>query len=257
MSITRREFLGAAAAGAALVQPAARHRPASRVRAVAFDAFALFDPAAVTAAATAAFPDIAPRLLDVWRRRQFEYTWLRVASGRYADFWKVTHDALEFAVNATGVDLKGATRDDLMNAHLRLDAWADAMPVLDALKQSGVRLAMLSNFTSAMLDANLRRTGLAGSFEHSISTDRARTYKPAPRAYRLGVEAFGLKPDEILFVASAGWDAAGAALFGYPTFWANRAAAPVEQLDARPGASGRSLEPLPAIVTGRAANHAG
>jgi hypothetical protein len=41
-------------------------------------------------------------------------------------------------------------------------------------------------------------------------------------AYRLGTDALALDADEILFVAFAGWDVAGAKWFGYPTFWNNR-----------------------------------
>ena len=55
-------------------------------------------------------------------------------------------------------------------------------------------------------------------FEQVLSSDRAKTYKPDPRAYQLGVDALQVKREEILFVAFAGWDAAGAKLFGYPTF---------------------------------------
>src|SRR5512143_3595254 len=67
-------------------------------------------------------------------------------------------------------------------------------------------------------------SGVSGSSSTAgvLSTDRARTYKPDPRAYRLGIEGFGLRREEILLEAHAGWDAAGAKSFGYPTFWVNR-----------------------------------
>ena len=43
------------------------------------------------------FPGKGAELSNAWRTRQFEYTWLRTMSGRYADFWHVTEEALIFA----------------------------------------------------------------------------------------------------------------------------------------------------------------
>jgi 2-haloacid dehalogenase len=77
-----------------------------------------------------------------------------------------------------------------------------------------------------------------------LSTDQVRTYKPDPSAYELGIEAFRLPREEMLFVAFAGWDAAGAKWFGYPTFWANRLHAPKEELGIAPNASGSDLNGL-------------
>src|SRR5262249_29832496 len=109
------------------------------------------------------------------------------------------------------------------------------------LKALGLRLAFLSNFTQRMLAANIKSSGLEAFFEQVLSTDQASTYKPDPRAYQLGVEAFGLKREEILFAAFAGWDAAGANLFGYPSLWFTRLKLPAEELDIAADASGGSL----------------
>jgi 2-haloacid dehalogenase len=74
-----------------------------------------------------------------------------------------------------------------------------------------------------------------------LSTDRVRAAKPDPRAYRMAVDAFGLPREEIAFAAFAGWDAAGATWFGYPTVWTNRLGAPAEELGAAPAVVGRDL----------------
>src|SRR5205085_2516397 len=108
-------------------------------------------------------------------------------------------------------------------------------------KAGGYRLALLSNLTPAMLDGCVRSAALGGTFDRVLSTDQARTYKPDPRAYRLTTDAFKLDREEILFVAYAGWDAAGAKLFGYPTFWVNRLKLPAEELDAFADRSGADL----------------
>src|SRR5262249_48811598 len=150
-------------------------------------------------------------------------------SHRYTDFWKVTEDSLLFAAKTLRLDLNPEKRNRLMNAYLELKAWPDVAPTLRAFKATGVRLAFLSNFTPKMLEAGIRNSDLEGVFETLLSTDRVKTYKPDPRAYQMGMDAFKLKREEILFVAFAGWDAAGAKWFGYPTFWLNRLRVPEEE----------------------------
>ena len=249
MTISRREFVALAAGGVALSPlgwgpPSSRagRSPALKVRAAAFDAFAVFDPRPVFRLADEMFRGTG--LSDEWRTRQFEYSWLRVAAGQYVDFWQVTDDALAFAARKLRLDVDAATRSALMNAFLVLKTWPDVLPALNLLRDAGLRLAFLSNFTPAMLRANIKNAGLVGMFEDAISTDRNRTYKPDPRAYRLGVEALQTPREEILFVAFAGWDAAGAKMFGYPTYWVNRQRLPPEELGVLPDASGETLSDL-------------
>jgi 2-haloacid dehalogenase len=248
MSMSRRNFVVGSAAGLGQAVLSASLTRAAQLasgwrhpyRAVLFDAFPIFDPRPALARADAVHPGLA----DAWRVRQFEYTWLRTAARRYADFWQVTQDALTFAARQLRVTLTADARDTLMQSYLHLPAWDDVHEAIGTLSQRGLRLGFLSNFTTAMLDANIASAGLGGRFEHVISTDRAATYKPDPRAYQLGVEALGLRRDEILFVAFAGWDAAGATLFGYPTYWVNRLRAPDEELGARADAGGETLSDL-------------
>jgi 2-haloacid dehalogenase len=249
--LNRREFVTRVASGVALGvltrnprvfagQPSLK----SQIKAIAFDAFPIFDPRPVFALAERLFPGKGSEFSNEWRSRQFEYTWLRVAAQRYADFWQVTREALEFAAAKLNLDAGRQQLDQLMNAYLELKPWPDVEPALMSLKNSGFRLAFLSNFTPYMLDANIAGAGLAGLFDHVLSTDLAKTYKPDPRAYQLGTHALKLKPQEVLFVAFAGWDAAGAKLFGYPVFWVNRQRLPAERLGVNPDCTGNSLTQL-------------
>jgi 2-haloacid dehalogenase len=246
--MNRREFMALTAAGLASCALGSRSGNASRdqvpktkIKAIAFDAFPIFDPRPVFALAEELFPGNGTALSDEWRTRQFEYTWLRVVTQSYADFWQVTNDALVFAANKLKLELSAEKREKLMNGYLSLKTWPDVLPAISALRKSGLRLALLSNLTPNMLQENIKSAGLTGIFEEVISTDKARTFKPDPRAYQLGIESLGLQRDQILFAAFAGWDAAGARLFGYPTFWVNRLKLPAEELGAVPDGSGASL----------------
>ena len=230
MDIGRRGFVGMAGGAAiGLVAAPALAAPGG-IKAAAFDGLVVFDVRGVAAAAGRLFGERAAPLVQAWRTRQFEYTWLRSLTGRYADFLTVTDDALTFAAASVGIDVAPSQRRTLMEGFLALDAWPDAAPGLRRLKEAGLRTALLTNFSPRMIDANLRHAGLEALFDHRLSTDAVAAYKPHPRAYQLGVDAFGLASSEILFVASAGWDASGAAAFGYPTHWTNRPGLPPEEI---------------------------
>jgi 2-haloacid dehalogenase len=147
------------------------------------------------------------------------------------------------------IELSPEQRDRLMQTYLELKAWPDVSSALRQLRDAGLRMAFLSNFTAPMLDAAIRNSGLEGLFEDHLSTDRVRAFKPDARAYQMGLDAFGVRKEEIVFAAFAGWDAAGAKWFGYPTFWVNRANAPVEELGVAPDGIGSGLHDLVNFVT--------
>ncbi len=248
MRTTRREMLGLMIA--ATLVPAASLRAArgATIQAVAFDAFAIFDPRPIAALAERFFPGRGRELVEAWRTRQFEYQWLRALSGRYADFQKSTADALDFAADLLGLDVPADARRELLGSYLKLTAWPDVADGLMALKQAGLRSALLSNATPAVLHAGIASARLDGLFEQVLSTDARRTYKPDPRAYRMAVDGLHLRADEILFVPSAGWDAAGAKAFGYRTFWVDRMGLPAERLDLVADGVGRGFGDLLAYL---------
>jgi len=252
MPLKRREFLQLAAKGVAastrLSPLGAQAATQPQFKAIAFDAFPIFDPRPVFGLAETLFPEKGSELSNAWRTRQFEYQWLRALSGHYADFWQITEDGLVFAAKLLQLELTPEKRAQLMQAYLGLKAWPDVPSALSALKETGIQLAFLSNMTTKMLDAGIKNAGLVGIFEYVLSTDQIRTYKPDPRAYQMAIDAFKLQREEIIFAAFAGWDAAGAKWFGYPTFWVNRLNLPAEELGVTPDAMGRDLTALVSFV---------
>lgn len=256
LSDRRRFLVGASAAAvglAALGAPtgslaAGRAGARRAIRAVAFDGFPVIDPRPVAARAETEFPGHGEALMNAWRTRQFEYTWLRTLSGAYADFWQTTQDALAFAAGSLGLSLTDTARDALMHSYLELRAWDDARPALDALRSAGIRLAFLSNLTAGMLDAAVENSNLHGLFEEHLTTDRVRAFKPDPRAYAMGLRAFQATREEVVFCASASWDAAGAKWFGYRTFWVNRANQRAEELGVAADGVGTDLADLVRFV---------
>lgn len=215
-----------------------------KIKALAFDAFPIFDPRPVFLMAESYFPGKGQELSNLWRARQFEYQWLRALSGDYKDFSTVTQDALVFAANTLQIDLSDEKRVALVNAYMNLKIWPDVLPALKALHEAGIKLVFLSNMTEDMLRHNMDVNGISSLIYAVYSTDSNRSYKPSTRAYQIAVDKLGLKKAEIGFVAFAGWDAYGAKIFGYPTYWVNRQNQKQEELGAPADWTGNNLTEL-------------
>jgi len=182
-------------------------------------------------------------LSRLWRQKQIEYTWRRALMQRYEDFWHVTEEALQAAVEQLRIPADAPQLARLMQAYLSPLAFADVAPALGALK--ACPLAILSNGSPGMLDAALRFNALESYFTHVLSVDRVKTYKPAPAVYALGLEALDVAAEEALFVSSNSWDAAGAKAFGYRVCWCNRAGESRDDLGFQPDFTVSRLDEMP------------
>jgi 2-haloacid dehalogenase len=257
MPLNRREFLNitAATSVAAVVSPSfAKERnspPVSKIRAIAFDGFVIFDPGSVVQRVESVIPGQGLAFTNEWRTRQFEYSWLRTVANQYVGFWQITADALDFAARKFKLNLKADERSHLMASYRELRPWEDVPAVLKQLRERNIRLAFLSNFSAEMLDANLGNSKLREYFQDHLSTDLVRAYKPHPRAYQMGIDSFRLKREEIAFAAFGGWDAVGAKWFGYPTVWVNRNHVNGESLGVQPDEVVDNLDGLLSFVNAR------
>jgi 2-haloacid dehalogenase len=239
-SATRRELLGSLALGAIGAPLIARSK--AGLRALAFDAFVLFDPRLVVDRAKTIFGDRSSDLVSTASARIFAYSWFYTSAGRYAGFETLARDAFGYAADVHRLDARPADLDALVAAYSSLSLWPDVGESIERLRRRNIRLSLLSNLPESALVSNLRSGGIDRHFELVLSTDRVRKFKPAPEAYALGVKALRLSPDQIGFAASAGWDASGATWFGYPTVWVNRTGAAAEHAHATPRIVSSSME---------------
>lgn len=218
------------------------------IRACVFDAYGtLFDVHSAAAKCRDALGDKAEALSETWRQKQLQYTWLRSLMEAHADFWRVTGDALDYAMTAVAMD-DPAVRKRLMDLYLSLDAYPEVPGVLRRLKQAGLGTAILSNGSPAMLEAAVQSAGLADDVDQVLSIEDVGIYKPDPRVYRLAVDRLGIAPSEICFMSSNAWDAFGASHFGFRVAWCNRFGQPPERLPGKPDAEIRDLGVLPDLL---------
>jgi 2-haloacid dehalogenase len=220
----------------------------SDVRACVFDAYGtLFDFASAAAACAAAPADRRAALTALWRDKQLQYSWLRSLQGRYVDFWNVTGDALDYALDSLGLAGFGL-RDDLMALYRRLSAFPEVPATLRALRGAGYATAILSNGTPAMLADAVAAAGLDGLFDDVLSVDPLRVFKTDPRVYQYAIDRLGLAAGEVAFLSSNGWDAYAASDFGLRVVWCNRYRQPRERLPGAPDFEIYSLAELPPLL---------
>ena len=215
-----------------------------KYQAFLFDAYGtLFDVHSVVLRAGTGLAGDLQAFSRLWRQKQLEFTWLRALMDRYQDFWHITEAALRTALAQLQMDATEPQIRQLLDAYLAPAAFPDAIIALDALCDDP--LAILSNGTPKMLEAAVRNNALESYFSSVISADQVKTYKPSPQVYELGPQALELPAEEILFVSSNAWDAAGAKAFGYSVCWCNRSGQAMDDLGFEPDLMVTSLDKIP------------
>jgi 2-haloacid dehalogenase len=219
-----------------------------------FDAYGtLFDVAAAARQAAAepgfaALENTWPKLAEDWRAKQLQYTWLRAVADAHDDFWQVTQDGLDWALEKAGMGGDAALRARLLALYRELQAYPEVPAMLAALKAGGLQTAILSNGSPDMLESAVKSAGIGAVLDDVLSVESVGVFKPAAEVYDLVAQRFGSLKTEVLFVSSNGWDAGCATGYGFDTVWVNRAGDPVDRLPWRPAHIARDLTDIPALA---------
>lgn len=219
------------------------------IRACVFDAYGtLFD---VHAPMRRLAPEIGPRAEEIsrlWRQKQLEYSWLRSLMGTHADFWHVTGEALDYALEQFGVEEQGL-KDEIMALYLKLDAYPEAAAALEAVKARGKVTAILSNGSPSMLDAAVRHAGLEKLFNMVLSVEEVGIYKPSRRVYRHAMQKLQIhEAPAVCFVSANPWDAQGAAQFGFQSVRVDRFGLKDDRIPGKPAALIKDLSELAGLM---------
>jgi len=220
------------------------------IKGVVFDLYGtLYDVHSVSGLCSEYFPGRGLEISMIWRQKQLEYTWLRSLMDSYVSFEDATEHALVFLSKHLKLDMPVTTRRALCNEYLNLKPYPEVPAMLEKLQSSGLPLAILSNGSIRSIAEVVSNSGLEHRFDHQISVESVRTFKPHTLVYELAENILKLHRSEIMFVSSNAWDAAGARHFGYPVSWINRSGNTFDELGETPNYIIDSLADLPTIVT--------
>jgi 2-haloacid dehalogenase len=214
----------------------------SDIGACLFDAYGtLFDVHDAVQQEAGQLGDQADSVSAVWRQKQLQYTWLRSLMRQHADFYQITADALDYALETHGVDDR-ELRERLLELYLTLAAYPEVPETLRRLRAGGIATAILSNGEPRMLTAAVDNANLRALLDDVITVEAVGVYKPDPAVYALGPQRTGLPARRICFVSANAWDVAGAATYGFRVIWLNRFGQPAERLPGRPEATVTRLD---------------
>ena len=218
------------------------------INACVFDAYGtLFDVHSAVGKYIERLGDVSEQVSNIWRTKQLEYTWLRSLMKKHADFWQITQDALDYALDVFNITDQ-QLRNDLINAYLELECYPEVPDTLVKLKDSGRQIAILSNGSPSMIEAVVKSSGLEELVQIILSVEMVGIFKPDPAVYQLAVNQLGVTAAEIVFMSSNAWDAVGATAFGLRVAWINRFAQRPERLPFQPDIEIKTLDQLPGLL---------
>jgi len=218
------------------------------IRACVFDAYGtIFDFASAAASCRDVLGERAGALTALWRDKQLQYTWLRSLQHLHADLWQITGDSLDYALETLGIAVPGL-RDRLMDLYRTLAVFPEVPETLARLRAAGLKTAILSNGSPAMLASAVAGNGLAPLLDAVVSVEEVGVFKPDPRVYQRALDRLGVTAAEVSFQSSNAWDAYAASAFGMRVVWCNRYAQKPERLPGQPDHVVRTLAELPALV---------
>ncbi|MBB6645387.1 haloacid dehalogenase type II [Halobellus ruber] len=207
---------------------------ADRVRTVTFDSYStLVDVEAAERALADRVADPGP-VSDLWRARSLEYTFVANHTDAYQPFYEMNRDALQYALDAFGVDVSTEERDAILAVYHELDVFTDVRDGIERLRDAGYPCYVVSNGNPEMLASMVEHAGIGDLLADTISADEVETFKPDADLYRHAAGRTGTPIEEIVHVTAGWFDVMGARHAGMQSVWVNRTDQPWETFGGEP-----------------------
>jgi len=220
----------------------------NKIKVCIFDAYGtLFDVNAACRELSKEVGDNWEKLSSLWRLRQVEYTWLRNSMDEYIDFWQITSDALDYAMETLDIE-NNDLREELLNLYLKLEAYPEVNDILKKLKQRGLKTGILSNGSMKMLNSAVDNANIREYLDGILSVEECKIYKPSSKVYDLVKIKMQISKENVLFFSSNAWDMHAASNYGFKTIWVNRFNTKLERLPGKPIDIVRSLDKIDEII---------
>ena len=214
------------------------------VKVCIFDAYGtLFDVNAACRELSKEVGEQWQELATLWRLRQVEYTWLRNSMNEYINFWNITEDALEYAMETLNMKNE-ELKNKLLDLYLKLEAYPEVEKVLMQLKKEGYQTGILSNGSEEMLASAVKNAKLENLLDKVLSVEKCKVYKPSSKVYDLVEKEFKINKINCAFFSSNAWDMHAAAHYGFKTIWVNRFEGNLEKLPGKPYKIVQTLEKI-------------
>jgi len=149
-------------------------------------------------------------LRRTWFASLLHWSTVTTLTRQYQDFTTLAGDCLDALARQRGIDLDDNGRQEVFASIATLPPHADVPGALARLSEHGFTLIALTNSAQNTVDRQFEHAGLTGYFDHVLSVDAARCYKPHPSAYAVAAGALGCPNAELRLIAAHDWDVTGA-----------------------------------------------
>ncbi|QLE00352.1 haloacid dehalogenase type II [Galbibacter sp. BG1] len=163
-----------------------------------------------------------PYVLKYWFAKLLHSSTVMGIMGSYRNFGELADVALENVFYENSKALNTETKEEILGAFKKLPAYEDVKPALQLLKNNDFRLIAVSNSSKEMMQEQLSNANIIDLFNAYYSVDRVEKYKPFEDVYLATADKEGLKPPEIVMVATHDWDLFGAKKAGLHTAYIKR-----------------------------------
>ena len=150
------------------------------------------------------------RVMHEWFGLMLRLSLVATVTRTYRPFDMLGKDALMITAGNHGLALENEAIDNILDDMQRLPPHPDVIPALTRLRDTGFRMATLTNSAPPVLAAQMTHASLTEFFEQQISVEAVRLFKPAPETYRYAAGQLGVAINDIRLIAAHDWDVIGA-----------------------------------------------
>ncbi len=193
-----------------------------RVETITVDSYGtLVDPSAAERRLEALVDDPEP-VSNRWRAQSIAYTMIANHVDAYQPFYEMNRDALQYALDASGVNLPPEDRDEILEVYHELDVFEDVRDGIERLRGGGYPVYVLSNGNPEMLSSMVEHADIGDLIEDTISAHEIETFKPHSSLYEHAADRTDTPVENIVHVAGPAFDIQGAIHAGMQGAWIDR-----------------------------------
>jgi 2-haloacid dehalogenase len=176
-----------------------------------------------------------------WWSQTLQLAMAAVVTNAYEDFGVLADTGLEITARRYKVSMLGEEKNLILGTLQKLRPFPDVARSLQRLREAGLKLAVLTNATAKIAEAQLTFAGLRDHFGEVISTDEIQCFKPAPEVYQLAASRLSVESGQIRIVAAHDWDVTGALRAGCAAAFVDRPGQVMNPFGPQPDVRGADL----------------
>lgn len=154
--------------------------------------------------------------MRLWFADLILYSEALTLANAYVPFTDIGAAVMQMLANTRGITISADQKRELTDRFATMPPHPEVRAALGQLRNAGFRLFTLTDNLLEIQTRQLEHGDIVHYFERRFSVDQeVRRHKPAPEAYAYVETQLGVKPSDLLLVASHTWDTIGAVAAGW------------------------------------------